>query len=97
MVADAFVAAGTAVVVAAAIAALVAREPLTRLHLSTPMTSLGGPLIATGLSIASGPGLTTASIVLPVGLLFLAGPILSSAVGRMLAQREGKAPAESPE
>lgn len=97
MVADAFVAAGTAVIVAASIAALLARDSFVRLHLTTPMTSLGGPLIAAGLCIANGAGLTTASIALPTGLLFLAGPMLSSAIARMLAQREGKVPAESPE
>jgi multicomponent Na+:H+ antiporter subunit G len=97
VLADALVIAGTAVIVAASVAAVVAREPFTRLHLATPITSLGGPLIATGLSIANGPGLTTASIALPTGLLFLAGPILSSAIGRMLAQRAGDLPAESPE
>lgn len=97
MVADAFVAAGTAVIVAASIAALLARDSFVRLHLTTPMTSLGGPLIAAGLCIANGVGLTTASIALPTGLLFLAGPMLSSAIARMLAQREGKVPAESPE
>jgi len=97
VVADAFVAAGTAVIVAASIAALLARDSFVRLHLTTPMTSLGGPLIAAGLCIANGVGLTTASIALPTGLLFLAGPMLSSAIARMLAQREGKVPAESPE
>ena len=97
MIADALVAAGTAVTVAAAIAALLAREPFTRLHLATPMTSLGGPLIAAGLSVSNGLGLTMASIVFPIGLLFLAGPVLSSAIARMLAQRAGKVPAESPE
>lgn len=97
MIADAFVAAGTAVIVAAAIAALVARDDFVRLHLATPMTSLGGPLIATGLCIANGVGLTTASIALPTGLLFLAGPMLSAAIARMLAQHAGKVPAESPE
>ncbi|HVA75741.1 MAG TPA: monovalent cation/H(+) antiporter subunit G [Acidimicrobiales bacterium] len=97
MVGDALVAAGTAVIVAASLAALVARDSYTRLHLATPMTSLGGPLIAAGLSIANGPGLTTASIALPTGLLFIAGPMLSSAIARMLAQRDGKVPAESPE
>lgn len=84
-------------IVAASLAALVARDSYTRLHLATPMTSLGGPLIAAGLSIANGPGLTTASIALPTGLLFIAGPMLSSAIARMLAQRDGKVPAESPE
>lgn len=97
MIADAFVAAGTAVIVAASIAALLARDSFVRLHLATPMTSLGGPLIATGLCISNGVGLTTASIALPTGLLFIAGPMLSSAIGRMLAQQQGKVPAESPE
>lgn len=97
VVADAFVAAGTAVIVVAAIGALVARDDFVRLHLATPMTSLGGPLIATGLCISNGVGLTTASIALPTGLLFIAGPILSSAIARMLAQNRGKVPAESPE
>ena len=97
MIADAFVAAGTAVMVASALAALAAREPFVRLHLATPMTSLGGPLLATGLCIANGAGLTTASIALPTGLLFFAGPMLSAAIARMLAQREGKLSAESPE
>ncbi len=84
-------------IVAASIAAALARDSFTRLHLATPITSLGGPLIATGLCIASGPGLTTASIAFPAGLLFLAAPILSSALARTLAQHEGKVPAESPE
>ena len=97
MIAHALVIAGTAVIVGASVAALVARDTFTRLHLATPITSLGGPLIAAGLSIANGPGLTMASIVLPTGLLFLAGPILSSAIGRMLTQRNGDIPAESPE
>lgn len=97
VVSDAFVAAGTAVIVASALAALFARDPFVRLHLATPMTSLGGPLIAAGLCIANGVGLTTASIALPTGLLFLAGPMLSAAIARTLAQRRGEIPAESPE
>jgi multicomponent Na+:H+ antiporter subunit G len=98
VIADGLVAAGTAVMVASCLVALVARDSFTRLHLATPITSLGGPLLAAGLSVANGPGLTTASIALPTGLLFLAAPVLSSAIARMLAQREGKVPAgESPE
>lgn len=96
-IAQTFVVAGTAVIVASAVAALLARDAFVRLHLATPMTSLGGPLIAAGLCIANGAGLTTASIALPTGLLFLAGPMLSAAIARMLAQRRGKVPAESPE
>jgi multisubunit Na+/H+ antiporter MnhG subunit len=93
----ALVACGTVVIVAASVGALAARDTFQRLHLATPVTSIGGPLIAIGLSVANGWGLTTASILLPAFLLFLAGPILSSAVARMSAQREGVIPAESPE
>ncbi|HET6917217.1 MAG TPA: monovalent cation/H(+) antiporter subunit G [Acidimicrobiales bacterium] len=97
MIADAFVAAGTAVIVAASVAALVARDSFVRLHLAAPMTSLGGPLIAAGLCIANGVGLTTASIAFHTALLFIVGPMLSSAIARMLAQRTGKTSPESPE
>lgn len=93
----ALVVAGTIVVVAAALAALAARGAYHRLHLLTPITSLGGPLIALGLAIRDGAGLTTASILFPVGLLFLASPVTSAATARMLAQREGRIRPGGPE
>lgn len=93
----ALVAAGTATVVAAGLAALGARTAYHRLHLTSVMTSLGGPLLAAGLCLQHGAGLTRASIVLPVALLFVAGPVLSSAMGRMLAQQQGRGSSESPE
>ncbi|MGH9106322.1 MAG: monovalent cation/H(+) antiporter subunit G [Acidimicrobiales bacterium] len=89
--------AGTAIIVAASLSALSARGPYTRLHFATVISSLGGPLIAIGLSVANGAGLTTASVLLPTALLFFSGPVLSAAIARALAQREGRAPAESPE
>jgi multicomponent Na+:H+ antiporter subunit G len=91
------VVAGTVVIAAACLAALVTPDKYTRLHYATPITSFGGPLIAVGLSVDSGPNLTTASILLPTALLFFSGPILSAAIGRMLAQREKRISPEPPE
>lgn len=91
------VVAGTIVIVAACLAALVAPDKYTRLHFATPITSFGGPLIAVGLSVDNGPSLTTASILLPAALLFFSGPILSAAIGRMMAQRDKRITPEPPE
>lgn len=91
----AVLAAGTAVVAAAGLGALCARHAYHRLHFVTVMTSLGGPLIAAGLCLQHGSGLTRAAIVLPVAVLLLTGPVLTSAVGRLLAQREGRTSPES--
>lgn len=89
--------AGTAIVVAACLAALAFGDFYRRLHCTTVVTSLGVPLVATGLSVNSGANLTTASILLPVGLLFLSGPILSAAIARTRAEAEGRVKSEFPE
>lgn len=89
--------AGTVVVVAAALGAAVARHAYHRLHFAAVITSLGGPLMAAGLCLQHGAGLTRASIILPVAVLWFSGPALSSAVGRMLAQQEGRTSPESPQ
>lgn len=88
VVSVAMVVAGTAVVVAAMLSALAAPGPFARLHFSAPVTSLGGPLIAIGLSVKDGLGLTTASILIPTAILFFTGPLLSAAVARTLAERD---------
>jgi multicomponent Na+:H+ antiporter subunit G len=84
------VATGTTVIVAACLASLLAPDKYARLHLVTPITSLGGPLIAVGLSVDNGAGLTTASLLLPTALLFFAGPVLAAAISRVAAQRDGR-------
>jgi multicomponent Na+:H+ antiporter subunit G len=88
---------GTAVIVAACLGALVAPDVFSKLHYSTPITSLGGPLIAIGLSVDSGANLTTASILFPAALLFFCSPILSAAIGRCAAKTQGQSDTESPE
>lgn len=93
----ALVALGTMVVVASCVGALVARDAYHRLHFAAPVTSLGGPLIAIGLSVANGAGLTTASILFPVFLMMFASPVLSAAIARTLAERDGRIPGAEPE
>lgn len=93
-VALALVGLGTAVTVAACLGAVVMRTSVfDRMHFITPVTSLGCPLVALGLSVEQGWGLTTASILIVAALLFMAGPVLEAATGRALGQIEGRLPA----
>ena len=96
-IAVALVVLGTAVVVASALGALLARDVYHRLHFTTPITSLGGPLIAIGLSVDNGAGLTTASILFPTFLLFFSSPVLSAAIARTISQRDGHIHSEAPD
>ena len=93
----ALVVAGTAVIVLASVGAAVARDTYQRLHLVTPITSVGGPLVGIGFAVQYGWGLTTASILLPTFMLFFASPILSTAIARMAAQIEGRLEGEGPD
>lgn len=88
---------GLAVVVASSLGAVAMRRIYGRLHLLSPMTSLGAPLIGLALAIQNGWGLTTGEIVLTVALLAVTGPVLASATGRLAAQRDGLLEKESPE
>jgi multisubunit Na+/H+ antiporter MnhG subunit len=97
VVSDVLLGAGVLVAVAAAVGALAVREVLDRLHYLTPVTSLAGPLVGASLAVANGWGATTAQILLTVALLAVAGPVLESATGRLLAQERGIVPAEEPE
>jgi multicomponent Na+:H+ antiporter subunit G len=93
-----FVGLGVAVAVASALSALiVGADHYNRLHFVTPITSVAGPLVAIGLCIQSGWGITAGTIILIVGLLFVGGPITSSAAGRLMAQDEGKVDSEAPQ
>lgn len=96
-VATALVVAGTAVIVASCCAALAVRDFYHRLHFSAPITSLGVPLVGIGVSIANGAGLTTASVLLPAGILFLTGPALSGAIARMGLEQEPGSGQKGPE
>lgn len=91
------VTAGTVVLVASCIGALFAQNVYHRLHFATPITSLGGPLIAIGFAVENGPNLTTASILFPTALVFLVSPVLSCAIARTIAQDEGRVSSEAPQ
>lgn len=94
----ALVALGTVVTVASCLAAALMRASIyDRLHFVTPITSVGCPLVAVGLCVEQGWGLTAASYLLIAGLLFMAGPVLEAAVGRLLGQIDGRVPSSSPE
>ncbi|EWM10751.1 monovalent cation/H(+) antiporter subunit G [Kutzneria sp. 744] len=89
MIAWVLLGAGSLVVVASSIAAVLVRDFYRRLHWLTPVTSIGGPLIGLSLAVANGWSLTTAVVLLTVVLLGITGPVLTAAVGRTAAQRDG--------
>lgn len=97
-VAFGLIALGTAVIVASAVGVLAVRTgELERLHFLTPTTSLGAPLVGIGLCVRDGWGLATGEILLVVALLFVTGPVISSATGRLIAQQRGIIDRDPPE
>jgi multicomponent Na+:H+ antiporter subunit G len=93
-----FVGLGVAVVVASVVGALImGTDSFNRLHFVTPITSVAGPLVAVGLCIQTGWGITAGTIVLVVGLLFVAGPITAAATGRLMAEASGEVDSELPQ
>lgn len=80
--------AGVLVAVASAIGALVVRDVLDRLHFLSPVTSLAAPLVGVAMAVENGWSATTAGILFTVFLLALSGPVLASATGRLVAQRQ---------
>lgn len=89
---------GTAVIVAASVGALRAgTSELVRVHYLTPITSLGAPLVGAGVCVAEGWGLTSGGVILIVGLLFVTGPVLGAATGRLIARDEGVLTTGGPE
>lgn len=94
----ALVALGTAVIALSTLGALVMRTSVyDRVHFLTPVTSIGSPMLVAGLGVLRGPGLPTATLVVIAVLLFVTGPVLEAATGRMLAQLEGRVSPSSPE
>ena len=97
-IALAFVGLGVAIAIASVVGALVSgTDSYTRLHFVTPITSVAGPLVAIGLCIQSGWGITAGTIILIVGLLFVAGPVTTAASGRLMAQADAKVDSKAPE
>ncbi|GLY42949.1 hypothetical protein Amsp01_089720 [Amycolatopsis sp. NBRC 101858] len=96
LVAQILVFAGVAVVLVSAAGMLRARDLLTRLHLLSPVTTLGAPLIGAGLVLVNGVHLGSGAIVVTVVLLALTGPILQTATARLEARRRGEIDEEFP-
>jgi hypothetical protein len=94
-----FVGLGVAVVIASVVGALVVGvgDSFNRLHFVTPITSVAGPLIAVGLCIQTGWGITAGTIILVVGLLFVAGPVTAAATGRLMAQAREEVDSQAPQ
>ncbi|HZU72907.1 MAG TPA: monovalent cation/H(+) antiporter subunit G [Acidimicrobiales bacterium] len=87
---------GVAIICGSALGALAFRHSQNRLHYITPMTTIGAPMVGLALAIENSWGETTAQILLTVFLLAVTGPVLESATGRLIAQREGWIPRRSP-
>lgn len=96
-VALALVGLGTALMVASVVGAVLAGEALTRVHFLTPITSLGAPVAGAGVCVAEGWGITSGEIVLILFVLFISGPVLSAATGRLIAQQNGLLSEKGPE
>lgn len=93
----ALLAAGLFVVVVAAVGAVVTLRVYDRLHLVSPVTSLGAPLIGLALMIHNGWSLASGEIFVVVALLVATGPALAAATGRLTGQREGFVARQSPQ
>jgi multicomponent Na+:H+ antiporter subunit G len=92
------VALGSAVVVLSAVGAVVMPGGVfNRLHFLTPMTSLGLPLVAVGLSVDSGQPFTVAELLFIALLVGVSGPVLESATGRAAARQQNHLPGKDPE
>jgi multicomponent Na+:H+ antiporter subunit G len=81
--------AGVAVIVVSCVGCVCARNALVRLHFLSPVTSAGVPLCGVGIAISDGWSLSTATVLLVVGLMALTGPVVQSATGRLIAEQEG--------
>lgn len=73
---------GCLVVVTSAVAALLVRGTVRKLHHLTAVTSAGAPLVGAALVLANGWGLTSGMVVLITVLLAGTGPVLGAAIAR---------------
>ncbi|PKV96360.1 multicomponent Na+:H+ antiporter subunit G [Amycolatopsis echigonensis] len=88
--------AGVFVILASSAGLVRAKDLLTRLHLLSPATTLGAPLIGVGLVLVNGVQLGSGAILATVVLLAVTGPILQSATARLEARHRGEADEDLP-
>ncbi|MBV8933117.1 MAG: monovalent cation/H(+) antiporter subunit G [Kutzneria sp.] len=86
---------GCVVTVSCTVAATLTGDLYRRLHLLTPVTSLGAPLVGLTVALANGLSLVTGLVLLTVALLMVSGPVLGSAIGHCAAARDGSIQAGS--
>ncbi|GAA5147593.1 hypothetical protein GCM10023321_08640 [Pseudonocardia eucalypti] len=80
-----------ALVLTCSVRLLVAGDDYARLHLMAPVTSVAGPLVGLAIAVRNGFGLATATALLTVALLVLAGAAVQGAMGRLVAaHRDGQ-------
>jgi multisubunit Na+/H+ antiporter MnhG subunit len=79
------------------VGAVLAREPLARLHFLAPVTTLGVPLFSVAAVIYFGFSLGSATIILIALVAAFGGPAVTIAVGRSLAAERGLDVGRSPE
>lgn len=87
---DALLVLGTLAATGASMAALRPLSVYARLHYSSIISSVTGPVIALAVLIAEGPGLTTVTVAVTLLLLALTAPVLSAAIGRLNARTDGR-------
>lgn len=79
-----------ALVLASSVRLLRAEDDYARLHLMAPVTSVAGPVVGLAIAVQSGFTLATATAVLTVALLALAGAAVQGAMGRLVAAHRGR-------
>ncbi|BCJ31748.1 monovalent cation/H(+) antiporter subunit G [Actinocatenispora sera] len=79
---------GVLFVVGAGWAALLFRDTLNRLHLLSPASVVGIPLVGIGLAVATGTHLSSALILLTVAVQAVTGPALTTAIARSRLRRD---------
>lgn len=97
LVVDILMSLGLLVVTLSLVGALVLRTTFGKLHYVTPVTTVGGPLLCAALVVDTGWGITAGLDILIVGLVAVAGPILSAATARVEAQQLAVLTPESPQ
>lgn len=88
--------AGVALCLIGTVGVLAIPDTMTRLHYVTPVTSVGVPLVALSIVVDTGLSRAAVKVLLVAALVALAGPALTSATARVVAQHSGLIPPEEP-
>jgi monovalent cation/proton antiporter MnhG/PhaG subunit len=95
--ADALLTGGVVVTVLATWAMARVADVFHRLHLTAPVTSLGGPLIGAAFVVENGWSTTSAEAVVIVVVLAVTGPAVTMAAARVHHQRQLGSDEDAPE